>query len=91
MKLTVLEKRGNKLVLEVKGETHTLLNLLRENSWKAGADQASYLIEHPYLSEPKIIVRSKNPKKTLLDAAQLTITQTKEFEKEFQRIIKKRK
>jgi DNA-directed RNA polymerase subunit L len=91
MKLAVLEKSDNKLVLEVKGETHTLLNLLSENTWKSGADQASYIIQHPYLSEPKIIVRSKNPKKTLLEAVQLIVMQSKEFEKEFQINMKRKK
>ncbi len=91
MKLAVLEKSDSKWVLEVRGETHTLLNLLSENAWKSGADQASYIIEHPYLSEPKIIVRSKNPKKTLLEAVQLIVMQSKEFEKEFQINMKRKK
>ena len=88
MKLVVLEKANEKMVLEVRGETHTFLNLLRENSWKSGSKQASYMTEHPYLSEPKFILRSKNPKKILDDAAQKIIDQTKEFEREFKRVAK---
>jgi DNA-directed RNA polymerase subunit L len=89
MKLVALEKSDGKMILEVQGETHTFLNLLRENAWKSGGKQASYMIEHPYLSEPKLTVRAKNPKKTLDNAAQMIIDQTKEFEREFKRISRK--
>lgn len=85
MKLKLLEKGKNKIVLEVSGETHTFLNLLRENAWKVGSRQASYMIEHPYLLEPKFIVRADNPKKILSEAAQRIIDQAKDFEKEFKR------
>jgi DNA-directed RNA polymerase subunit L len=88
MELVVLERDENKIVLEVRGEGHTLLNLLREACWKEGASQASYMIEHPYLANPKIIVRGKNPKKILTGAAQLVINQVDEFTKEFKRASK---
>lgn len=89
MKLKKLEKSKDKLALEVMGEDHTLLNLLRGNAWKQNADQASYLIEHPYLSTPKIIIRSKNPQKTLVDAAQEAIDEAIAFQKEFARAKKR--
>lgn len=89
MKLEIIEDEKNKLKIAVHGESHTLLNILRENSWKAGADQASYIIEHPYLSPPQIIVHSDSPKKTLTAATQIIIDQAKEFEKEFSAAAKK--
>lgn len=89
MKLVALERTNEKISLEVRGETHTFLNLLRENVWKAGGKQASYVIEHPYLSEPKLTVRVKNPKKILDKAVQMIIDQTKEFEREFKRVSKR--
>jgi DNA-directed RNA polymerase subunit L len=85
MELNVTEKGKGLLKVEVSGESHTLLNLLREKSWKAGASQASYMVEHPYLSNPKIIVRSQDPKKTLSDAAQLVLNDVRDFQKEFSR------
>jgi len=88
MKLRVLEKEKDKIVLEVSGETHTFLNLLREKAWEVGSKQASYMIEHPYLSEPKFIVKADNPIKTLSNASQRIIDQAKEFEKEFKRVSK---
>ena len=85
MELKVVEKTKDKLKVMVIGESHTLLNLLREASWKTGARQASYMIEHPYMSEPEIIVRAKNPKKVLTDAAQVVINDAKTFEREFKK------
>jgi len=83
MEIKVLEKSSESIKIEVVGESHTLLNLLREKSWKAGAIQASYMIEHPYLSSPKIIVRAKNPKKVLADASQMVGEDAREFAREF--------
>jgi len=85
MKLVLLENSEKKMILEVQGETHTFLNLLKENAWEAGSKQASYMIQHPYLSEPKLIIRAENPKKVLDSAAQAIIDQAKDFEKEFKR------
>lgn len=90
MKLVLLESKEGKMVLEVRGENHTFLNLLRENAWDAGSKQASYMIEHPYLSEPKLIIRADNPKKVLDNSAQAIIDSAKEFEKEFKRVSAKR-
>ena len=89
MELKVLESKTDKLKVEVKGETHTLLNIVSEYAWDAGASQSSYIIEHPYLSQPKLIVRSKNPKKTMSDAAQLVADRSKEFKVAFDRVSKK--
>jgi DNA-directed RNA polymerase subunit L len=89
MELSAIEKGKEKIRVSVRGETHTMLNLIRENSWKAGAKQASYIIQHPYISQPEIIVRSRNPVKTLKDAAQMVADEAKEFSVEFKRAMKK--
>ena len=89
MELNVLEKKDDRLKIEVVGEGHTLLNILTEKCWEAGALQAHYLLEHPYLAHPKIIVRSDNPKKTMLSAAKMVSDAAKEFEAEFRKAAKK--
>ena len=89
MELEILEKKRDKFKIVVRGESHSLLNILRENAWIVGAKNASYIIEHPYLSEPKIIVSSNNPKRTLSNAAQLVVDQTSEFGKEFKRATRR--
>jgi DNA-directed RNA polymerase subunit L len=88
VKLNAVEKKKDVLKLEVDGEDHSLLNLLRENAWKKGAKQASYMIKHPYLSKPVVSVRAANPKKVLADSAQMVIDDAKAFEKEFRRASK---
>ena len=89
MELNVLENSSGKLKVEVRGETHTLLNLITEYAWLTKATQASYIIRHPYLSEPELIVRSQNPKKTLADAAEMVIEKTDDFQKSFKRARRK--
>ena len=89
MKLEIIEDEKNKLKIAVHGESHTLLNILRENAWKAGAEQAAYLQDHPYLSSPHLIIQGDNPKKILASSVQLLIEQAKEFEKEFSASVKK--
>lgn len=89
MELKKLEKTKEKLKVEVRGESHTLLNLLRENAWKAGATQASYMIEHPYLAQPKITIVSPNPVKTLVSAAEQAVEEAAEFQREFKRALKR--
>ena len=89
MELKVLEKKPEKLSIEVAGETHTFLNILTEYAWEAKARQASYIIQHPYLSQPELIVISKDPKKTLADAAQMVAERSKEFKTAFDRSMRK--
>ena len=88
MKLRAVEKKKNKWKLGVEGEDHALLNLLRENAWKAGAKQASYAIEHPYLSTPVISVRGANPKNILADSAKAIIDDTTALRREAKRAFK---
>ncbi|MFH1294818.1 MAG: DNA-directed RNA polymerase subunit L [Candidatus Aenigmatarchaeota archaeon] len=88
MELKVLENEKNKLKIEVVGENHTILNILRENCWKSGAKQAAYVMDHPYLTEPKLTVRAENPKKVVDVAAELTEKQVTEFLKEFRKAKK---
>ncbi len=89
MDIKALEKKKDRFVIEVRGEDHTLLNLLREKTWKAGAQQANYMIEHPYLSVPKITVKAKDPKKVLRGAAELVVSEAKEFSRLFGRVARR--
>ncbi len=89
MELSVVEKGKDKMKIEVQGEDHTLLNVLRENAWKAGAGQASYMIEHPYMAKPKIMIKAKDPKKVLSSAAQAMSDDSKTFLTAFKRACKR--
>lgn len=89
MDIKVLEKKKDRLVIEVRGEGHTLLNLLREKAWASGVNQASYIIEHPYMSHPKITIRADDPIKALKGAIQKLGDEAKEFDREFSRSLKR--
>ena len=89
MKLNVLEDSKGLLKLELQGETHTLANLLREQSWLTGARQAAYAIDHPNLSHPVVTIRAANPRKVLSEAVANVLEQSKEFSKEFERALKR--
>ncbi|MBI3412834.1 MAG: hypothetical protein HY051_02010 [Candidatus Aenigmarchaeota archaeon] len=89
MKLNVIENSDKKVNIELAGESETLANLLRKKAWEAGAKQAAFMREHPYLAMPKIIVYGKNPLKLLDNAAQKIIDQAKEFQTEFRRALGK--
>ena len=90
MKLTMIEKKKDKWRLEASGASHTLLNLLVEKAWDSKALQASYMIKHPYLSKPEIIIRANDPKRVLVDASQLIINDSRDFARELKRVSKKR-
>lgn len=92
MELRVVEEDEKKLVLEIEGETFTLTNMLREELWsdKSVAEAAS-IKRHPYLDQPKILVKvyRGNPKNALEKAASRIVDKSKDFKEEFKRALKK--
>ena len=69
MKIEVLENEDQKLKVKL-NDNMTLVNLLNENLWQQKIDAAAYTREHIYLTPPVLLVRSKDPKKHLLAAAE---------------------
>lgn len=83
MKINVLENESELIKIEIEDDL-TLVNLLNENLWKQkGLDFAAYKKDHPYLSNPVLMVKSKNPKKSVVEAAEQIIEDVKEFKKQF--------
>ena len=77
MELKVLKEEKNILELEIKGEDHTLANLLRGELWNTdGVELASYNLKHPILS---LNVNKGKPKKALEEALHSIKSKTKEF------------
>lgn len=87
MKIDVLENEDNKLKLEVHTNL-TIVNLLNENIWKQKVEVSAYKTEHPYLSRPVLMIRAKNPKKAILDAATQIVEDVGDFRKQFQNAMK---
>jgi len=83
MKLDVIENEDEKLKIMVH-DNLTLVNLVNENIWQQkGIEVSGYSMQHPYLSQPVLIVKSKNPKKSVTDAALQIVDDVKDVRKQF--------
>lgn len=81
MEIEVLKSSKNSLSFKVKGETHTLCNLLRKELWNDKTTKAAgYRIEHSLESEPIFVLETdgKDPKKSLQEAVNRLKKQMKE-------------
>lgn len=88
MEIEVLENDDEKLKIEVK-DNLTLINLINENLWKQrGLDYAAYAQQHPYISKPVLLVKGRNPKKALVEAAERVVEDVKDLRKQLQRELK---
>ena len=88
MEINVLEYTKTKLRIEVKGEDHTLLNLLKKELYNDKAlKYAGYKIAHVHVGIPELIIEteSKDPKKVLLEA----VSRLKKLDKELLSKFKK--
>ena len=84
MEFKVIEETKNKLVFELKGETHTFCNALKAELHKVkGVDIASYKIEHPLVGIPRFLLETKGtePRKALKEALKTLKKKTEEFKK----------
>lgn len=80
MEIKVLKEDKNSFELEVKGEGHTLCNLLRKQLFDDGGVKfSSYSIKHPLVSDPVVNVHGAAPRKTLIKAAENSRKLVKEF------------
>lgn len=87
MKVKVIENADDKLKVEI--DDLTLVNLLNEKIWKQrGIEFAAYRIEHPYLSKPVLTVKSRDPKKTVLEAADKILDDVKELRAKLEKAMK---
>ena len=86
MDISVISKEGDKLELEV--NDLTFVNILHETLWKKKVDYSAYNKDHPYLSKPILLVKSKDPKKSLIEASEDIGERTEELKKKFQKALK---
>ncbi len=82
MKIDVLEKKKDRLKISL--SNLTFVNLINEKLWKGKINYSAYAVDHPYLSKPVLVVKSTDPKKSLLDAAEQIIADAKDLRKKFQ-------
>lgn len=92
MELKTVKKEGNVLIIELKGETVSFANLIKEELWKdKNVDETAYIKEHPYMAEPKIYVKMKgkaNPRVALEKASKRIQVKLEDLGKEFKMALK---
>ena len=90
MELVILSKTENELEIEFKGETHTLLNLLKDLLIKdERVEIAFYDIKHVSISDPVFYIKTdgSNPLEVLKDAANKIIVECDEFTDAFNKAV----
>lgn len=90
MELVILSKTENELEFELKGETHTLLNLLKELLIKdERVEVAFYDIKHVSISDPVFYIKTDgtNPIEVLKDAASKIVAECDEFTDVFNKAV----
>lgn len=91
MELIVVKKEDKNLVLEVREESIGFINAIREELWNdKSVSEAAFRKEHPYLAEPKIIVKTSRgePEVALEKACERLIEKIEEFKEKFKTEIK---
>lgn len=92
MQLKILKEDEKTLILEVGGETISFANLIRDELWNdKSVSEAAHIKEHPFLSQPKVFVKTDRgtPRTALEKAATRIVDKSKEFKEEFKRAMKK--
>ncbi len=92
MEIKIVEENKNKMIIELKGETHTFCNALKKELWNdKHVKIAGYNIAHPLVGVPKIIVETDGkeaPKKALTEAAKRLGAKAEKFKKAFVKGVK---
>lgn len=90
MKIKVLEEDKNNIAVEIKGETHTFCNTLKEKLWEnKNIKVVGYRISHPLVGIPVLKAETTGkPRKVLSDAAKAVINDLDEFKSAFNKGVK---
>ncbi len=69
MDLNIKKEKDGTLIVEMKGVDAYLPNLLRHVLWEdETVTFAAFDKDHPYVGTPKLIIRGRNPEKSLKEA-----------------------
>jgi len=93
MELNIVKRDKDTLLVECRGETVTLTNLVREYLWdNSSVTESAQIKEHPYLAEPKIWVKvtKGSPVTALVKASESIIKDLNEFKEKFKIALKRK-
>jgi len=89
MEINIIEEEKKKMIFEIRGEGHTLSNLLEKELWKdEDVKAAGYNVAHPLIGIPKMVVET-NGKKTAREAVEDAVKRVKKQNPDFQKAFKK--
>ena len=92
MEIEILEETKNKIHFRVKGEDHTILNLLKEELWKdSDVKIAAYRMDHPLVGVPEMTVevtQGNDAKRAIKEAVKRLEKTLEKFKEEFKSEIK---
>ena len=90
MDLKVLQKDKTVLKLEVQGEDHTFMNILRQELWQdKDLQSAGYTLQHALTTSPILLVQTakKDPFKALDDAAKRLEEEAQDLKAKFKKAL----
>jgi len=88
MEIVIIENKKNKLTFELKGETHTFCNILKNELWNDPKVKVSaYRIKHPLKGTPVFTVETsgKAPVTALQDAVKRLKKSSTAFKKSIEK------
>ena len=89
MELSIIEETPKKLVFEVKGQDHTLFNLIKSKLWlNKHVKVATYTIAHPLIGVPRMVVETDGeakPRKAVSDASEAARKDVAELKQELKK------
>jgi DNA-directed RNA polymerase subunit L len=91
MEIKIIEEAKKKVIFEIRGESHTLCNALKEELRNdKHVTVVSYFVSHPDIDEPTFTIETDgaSPKKALMDAVKRIKKENDKFLKVFQKEIK---
>ena len=91
MELDFKENTKHKVIVDIKGSSHTFANSLKKELWNdKDIKIAAYNVEHPLIGIPRLIVETsagkKDAKKAVLDAVERLKKENKAFLTKFNKL-----
>jgi DNA-directed RNA polymerase subunit L len=85
MKVSKVEDEKGKMKIELKNSSKSFAHLIATEIWEDGKGEAAALQEHPFMVEPKLLVKGSNPVKLMEKAASTVEKSCEELKEAYKR------
>jgi len=86
MEIEILKEEKNKLVLKIREDSHTILQLMKEYLLRNGAKFVGYYKDHPESKEVIYFIEGENPKDLLKKAKESIIEDFSKLKEEIENL-----